>query len=147
ESGKYKEVDIPEDVKQEASAQRQALVEMIAEQDDKLMEKYFEAGELTQEEVLSGLKKAIIERKLIPVFCASAAHNVGAHPILNAIVELMPNPLEAGITVPAENIKDHSRVDVKIDPSVPFSAFVFKTFVDPYAGRVNLFRVTTGVMK
>jgi elongation factor G len=147
ESGKYKEVDIPEDLKQEASAQRQALVEMIAEQDDKLMEKYFEAGELTQDDVLAGLKKAIIERKLIPVFGASALHNVGAHPILNAIVELLPNPMEAGITLPAENTKDHSKMEVKIDPSAPFSAFVFKTFVDPYAGRVNLFRVLTGVMK
>lgn len=147
ESGKFKEVDIPEDLKQEASAQRQALVEMIAEQDDKLMEKYFEAGELTQEEVLAGLKKAIIERKLIPIFCSSALHNVGVHPILNAVVELMPNPVEAGITFSAENTKDHSKVEAKVDPSAAYSAFVFKTFVDPYAGRVNLFRVISGVMK
>ena len=147
ESGKFQETEIPENLKQEASAQRQALVEMIAEQDDSLMEKYFEAGELTQEEVLSGLKKSILQRKIIPVFCASALHNVGAHPLLNAVVDLLPNPLEAGVVFEAENPKDHSKIDVKIDPSGAFSAFVFKTFVDPYAGRVNLFRVITGVMK
>jgi elongation factor G len=147
ESGKFQETEIPENLKQEASSQRQALVEMIAEQDDSLMEKYFEAGELTQEEVLSGLKKAILQRKIIPVFCASALHNVGVHPLLNAIADLLPNPLEAGVVFEAENPKDHSRMEVKIDPSGSFSAFVFKTFVDPYAGRVNLFRVITGVMR
>jgi elongation factor G len=147
ESGKFKEVDIPANMKEEAKAQRQALVEMIAEQDDKLMEKYFEAGELTQEEVLSGLKKTILERKLVPIFCASALHNVGAQPILNAIVDLLPSPLESGVRYSGTNTKDKSAVEAKIDPSQPLSAFVFKTFVDPYAGRVNLFRVITGTLK
>ena len=147
ESGKYEEVDIPGDLKDTASGQRQALVEMIAEQDDALMEKYFEAGELTQEEVLAGLKKAILERKIIPVFCASALYNIGIQPILDAIVELLPNPLESKIAMRVENMKDHSKSEVSIDPKAPLSALVFKTFVDPYAGRVNLFRVISGSMK
>ena len=147
ESGKFQEIEIPENLKEEAAAQRQALVEMIAEQDDALMEKYFEAGELTQEEVLSGLKRAILESRMIPILCASALHNIGAQPILNAIVELLPNPVEGRFQIQAENPKDHSTVEVKTDPKAPFSAFVFKTFVDPYAGRVNLFRVVTGIMK
>lgn len=147
ESGKFKEIDIPDNLKEEAKAQRQSLIEMIAEQDDSLMEKYFEAGELTQEEVLSGLKKTIGERKLMPIFCASALHNIGAHPILDAIVELLPSPLDSKVTYPGVNTKDKSTLDVKVDPNVPMSAFVFKTFVDPYAGRVNLFRVITGTLK
>jgi elongation factor G len=146
ESGKFQEVEIPESMKQEASAQRQALVEMIAEQDDALMEKYFEAGELSQEEALQGLKKAILERKIIPIFAASALHNVGAHPVLDAIVELLPSPAESTIRMEIEN-KDKTTEEAKIDPNGRFSAFVFKTFVDPYAGRVNLFRVISGVMK
>ena len=147
ESGKFQKIDIPENLKQEATAQRQALVEMIAEQDDALMEKYFEAGELTQEEVLSGLKRAILESRMIPIFCASALHNVGSQPVLNAIVELLPNPLEGRFQIHAENPKDKTASDVRTDPKAPFSAFVFKTFVDPYAGRVNQFRVIGGVMK
>jgi elongation factor G len=147
DSGKCQEVEIPDALKQDAAAQRQALVEMIAEQDDALMEKYFEAGELSQEEVLQGLKRAILQRKVIPIFCASALHNVGAHPILDSIVELLPNPAESSVVLEAENTKDKSKIDVKLDPKGPFSAFVFKTFVDPYAGRVNLFRVISGVMK
>jgi elongation factor G len=147
ESGKLQEIPIPDNLKEEVTAQRQALIEMIAEQDDSLMEKYFEAGELTQEEVLSGLKKTILERKVFPIFAASALHNVGSHPILNAIVELLPNPLESNTTLPAENLKDHTRSEIKIDPTTPASAFVFKTFVDPYAGRVNLFRVISGTIR
>src|SRR5262249_10912598 len=127
--------------------QRQALVEMIAEQDDALMEKYFEAGELTQNEVLSGLKKTMLDRKIIPIFCSSALFNIGAQPLLDAMVELLPNPAESRVMMPAQNLKDHSKMEVKIDPSGHLSAFVFKTFVDPYAGRVNLFRVITGIMK
>ncbi|HEY4491385.1 MAG TPA: elongation factor G [Acidobacteriota bacterium] len=147
ESGKFQEMEIPADLKDAASSQRQALVEMIAEQDDALMEKYFEAGELTQNEVLSGLKKSVSERKLIPIFCSSAFYNIGAQQILDAIVDLMPSPLESKVKLPAENTKDHSKLDVSINPQAAFSAFVFKTFVDPYAGRVNLFRVITGSMK
>src|SRR5262249_33133613 len=84
DSGKFTETEIPDNLKEEAKKQRQALIEMIAEQDDALMNKYFEAGELSQEEVLSGLKKNILDGKLIPIFCASALHNIGAQPLLNA---------------------------------------------------------------
>jgi elongation factor G len=147
ESGKFQEIDIPDSLKEEAKAKRQALVEMIAEQDDALMEKYFEAGELSQEEVLAGLKKNILERKIMPIFCSSALHNIGAHPILDGIVDLLPNPNEGKIAFQATDTKDKSEHDVFADESASSSAFVFKTFVDPYAGRVSLFRVVSGVLK
>lgn len=147
ESGKFQETAIPDNLKGEATSQRQALMEMVAEQDDALMEKYFEAGELTQEQLVEGLKKTILERKVFPVFCCSALLNIAMHPILNAIVEMMPNPLEGGVMMPGENMKDHSRVELNADPKGHVTALVFKTFVDPYAGRVNLFRVVSGVMK
>lgn len=147
ESGKMQEVPVPDDLKEQATAQRQALMEMVAEQDDALMEKYFESGELSLEEEIQGLKKAILERKIFPVVCASALHNIGAQPIMNYIVELFPNPAESGVVFPGENQKDHSKIEAKADESQPTSAFVFKTFVDPYAGRVNLFRVVQGVLR
>lgn len=147
ESGKFQESPIPDALKEEAASRRQALMEMVAEQDDALMEKYFEAGELTQEQLIAGLKKTIVERKVFPVFCCSALFNIGMHPILNAIVDLMPNPQESGVTLSGENTKDHSRVELKADPKGNPCVFVFKTFVDPYAGRVNLFRVVSGAIK
>lgn len=147
ESGKFDEIEIPDDMKENASSQRQALVEMIAEQDDALMEKYFEAGELTQEEVIAGLKKAILSCQIVPVYCCSALHNIGAIPILDAIVDLLPNPIESLVRFKTVGKGDHAGQEVGIHSDGECSAFVFKTFVDPYAGRVNLFRVVTGVMK
>ncbi|HSE40532.1 MAG TPA: elongation factor G [Acidobacteriota bacterium] len=147
ESGKMQEMPIPDNLKEQAASQRQALMEMIAEQDDALMEKYFESGELTQEELIAGLKKGTLERKIFPVLCSSALHNIGAQPIMNAIVELLPNPAESGVTFSGENQKDHSAIQATAQESDSPAAFVFKTFVDPYAGRVNLFRVVRGVLR
>jgi elongation factor G len=147
ESGKVQEIPIPDNLKDEAASQRQALMEMIAEQDDGLMEKYFESGELTQEELVSGLKKGTLDRKIFPVVCSSALHNIGAQPIMNAIVDLLPNPAESGVIFPGENLKDHSQIRATAQESDSPAAFVFKTFVDPYAGRVNLFRVVRGVLR
>ena len=137
ESGKFKEEEIPSDLKEEAEKKIEELTEMVAENDEQLMEKYFEKGELSSKELVEGLKKSIINRQLFPIFVSSAALNIGAQPVLNGIVSFLPSPLERG------EIKGEEGV-VKLSLDEPFSAQVFKTISDPYTGRISLMRIFSG---
>ncbi len=137
ESGKMKEIEIPEDLKEEAQKKMEELTEMVAENDEQLMEKYFESGELSTEELISGLKKSIIEKQIIPIYVVSALINIGVQPLLEGMVNFFPSPLFR------EKIKSEEG-DVKSTLDGPFSALVFKTLSDPYTGRVSLFRVFSG---
>ena len=143
ESGKARQGDIPEGMKEEAAAARGRLVEMVAETDDKLMETYFDKGELSQQELESGLRKAVIARKVYPIVCASGAHNIGAGPLMDAVLAYLPSPAERGPYKGANPISNEP-LTRKGTPDEPTSAFVFKTFADPYAGRITLFRVYSG---
>jgi elongation factor G len=137
ESGKFKETAIPEELKDEAEKRIEALTEMVAENDEELMEKYFEAGELSTEDLIAGLRKSILNRELYPVFVSSALMNVGAQPILDGIVNFFPSPLER------EEIQcEEGSVQAKAEE--PFSALVFKTISDPYTGRISMFRIFSG---
>ncbi|NOR12909.1 MAG: elongation factor G [Candidatus Aminicenantes bacterium] len=137
ESGKFKEVEIPEDLKDEAEKKIEALTEMVAENDEKLMEKYFEAGELSTEDLIAGLRKSILNRNLYPVFVSSALLNVGAQPILDGVINFFPSPLER------EDIQcEEGSVQPKVED--PFSALVFKTISDPYTGRISMIRIFSG---
>jgi elongation factor G len=137
ESGKFKEAEIPEDLKDEAEKKIEALTEMVAENDEKLMEKYFEAGELSTEDLIAGLRKSILNRNLYPVFVSSALLNVGAQPILDGVINFFPSPLER---------KDIQCEEGSVQPKVedPFSALVFKTISDPYTGRISMIRIFSG---
>ncbi len=141
ESGKFAEVEVPANLKAEAEKKREELVEMIAESDEKLMEKYLEAGALSPEDVEAGLKKAVRERQLFPIFACSALANVGAQPLVRGFIGLLPSPVERG-EVKAK-IKG---ADGAVKPSAdePFSGLVFKTISDPYTGRISLIRVFSG---
>ena len=137
ESGKFKEAEIPEDLKDEAEKKIEALTEMVAENDEKLMEKYFEAGELSTEDLIAGLRKSILNRNLYPVFVSSALLNVGAQPILAGVINFFPSPLER------EDIQcEEGSVQPKVED--PFSALVFKTISDPYTGRISMIRIFSG---
>ncbi len=137
ESGKFKEAEIPEDLKDEAEKKIEALTEMVAENDEKLMEKYFEAGELSTEDLIAGLRKSILNRNLYPVFVSSALLNVGAQPILDGVINFFPSPLER------EDIQcEEGSVQPKVED--PFSALVFKTISDPYTGRISMIRIFSG---
>jgi len=125
ESGKFKEEEIPEDMKEEAEKKIEELTEMVAENDEQLMEKYFEKGELTSEELIQGLKKSMLSRQFFPIFIASALMNIGTQPILDGIVNFFPSPLERGEVEAEEGT-------VKYSLDEPFSALVFKTISDPY---------------
>lgn len=137
ESGKMSEIDIPEELKEEAQKKIEELTEMIAENDESLMEKYFDSGELSYEELISGLKKSIIERQFIPIYMVSALTNIGIQPLLDGMTNFFPSPLFR------EEIKSEEGV-VKPTLDGPFSALVFKTLSDPYSGRISLFRVFSG---
>jgi elongation factor G len=143
-SGKFTEGEIPADSSGRANEYREKLIEAVAESDEKLMEKFFETGSLSNEEVIAGLKKQVGEGKIYPVLYTSAIGNIGIQPLLNSILNLLPDATARG-TVAG---KDPHGKDVqrKIADNELFSAFVFKTFSDPFTGRISLFRVYSGTL-
>ena len=143
-SGKFSESDISADAAGRANEYREKLVEAVAESDEKLMEKFFESGSLSNEELIEGLKKQVTDGKIYPVLYTSAIGNMGIQPLLNAILNLLPDATARG-SVTGKDLqgKDAQR---KTADSQPFSAFVFKTFSDPFTGRISLFRVYSGTL-
>ena len=143
-SAKFTEVAIPEELSGRAQQYREKLVESVAESDEKLMEKFFENGSLSDDEMVAGLKKQVSEGKLYPVIYTSATANIGIAQFLNAVVSYMPDAVAKG-TVTG---KDFHSADItrKVADNEPFSAFVFKTFSDPFTGRVSLFRIYSGAL-
>ncbi len=145
-SGKATAGEIPSDLQEAAQKAHEALVEQVAEGNDALMEEFFDKGTLSQEHLDSGLTQAILERRIIPVFCYSGFFNIGAQNLLDAIVRLMPaaNARE----IPAfGSTKWDQEVSCKVSDNEPLSLYVFKTVADPFAGRVTYFRVMSGVLK
>ena len=142
-SGKFTESDIPTDVAAQAQEYREKLIEAVAESDEKLMEKFFESGSLTDEEMVTGLQKQVAEGKIYPVLYTSAVANIGIQPLLSAILNLLPDAARGKVAGKDLQGKD---VERKMADSEPFSAFVFKTFSDPFTGRVSLFRVYSGTL-
>ncbi|MFB0566564.1 MAG: elongation factor G [Candidatus Aminicenantaceae bacterium] len=141
ESGKFKEEEIPSEIKKEADRRLEELTEMIAENDEELMEKYFEKGELSSQELKEGLKKSILNRQLFPVYATSAIFNIGSQSILDSIIDFLPSPLERSEIAAKIDGKEAS---IKPALEEPFSALVFKTISDPYTGRISLIRVFSG---
>ena len=144
-SGKPTEGAIPGDLEGAAKSARESLIEMVAEADDALMEKFFESGTLTQDELVQGLKRGVASGKIFPLVCASATANVGCQPLLDAIVSYVPSPAERPFSAAAKNSDDV--VAVAASESAPASLFVWKTVADPFAGRITMFRVIGGSVK
>lgn len=139
-SGKFKNGDIPEEMIAQITSAREELVEMVAESDESLMEKYLEEGTLTPEELASGLVKAINLRALFPVMPASAIENINIQHIENFITDTLSSPLgsiEKGLI-------ENEEVEVKVSPEGKTSILVFKTTSDPHTGKANTFKVITG---
>ena len=143
-SGKLSEGAIPDAVAARAQEYRDKLVEAVAESDEKLMEKFFESGSLSDEEMVSGLKKQVSVGKIYPVLYASGMNNMGIQPLLNAIVNFLPDAAARG-TVTGKDTHG-KEIQRKIADNESFSAFVFKTFSDPFTGRITLFRVYSGTL-
>ncbi len=142
--GKGKETDIPADLADAAQKAHETLVEMVAEGNDALLEEFFEKGTLPVEHIVDGLKTTLQDRRIYPVLCASALHNIGSDQILNFIVDYLPAPTDRGTVKGKQNGSD---VERKIADSEHVSAFVFKTTADPFAGRITFFKVYSGVLK
>ena len=134
-------VDIPEDLQAQAEESREQLVEAAAENDDALIEKFFE-GELTEEEIRAGLRTGIRANQFIPVLCGSAINNIGVQPLMDTLISCFPSPVEAK---PVVSIDGETAREPSVD--TPMSAVVFKTLADPFAGRLSLFRVYSGILK
>ena len=145
DSGKYETTEIPAKYAEEAGQWRERLIEKVAEGDDKLMERFFEQGGLSQEELIDGLKREVLHREIYPVLFASALHNIGGQAILDAFVSLLPSPDEAK-TIEGKDKKGETLTFERRAEAFP-AALVFKTFSDPFSGRVSLFRVFSGTMK
>jgi len=137
-----KEAEIPEPLKSQAESYREKLIEAAAEADDKLIEKYLEGGELSREELSSGLRQAVVSGKVIPIFTGSALKNIGIKLLLNAIHDYMPSAKERKVVT----ISDSTKQTVEPSADAPLAALVFKTSADPYVGKLTYFRVYNGVI-
>lgn len=138
--------DVPDDLKDRAKEMHTALEEMVAENDEELLDLYFEAGELTHDQMITGLKKAVQGRLLFPVFCASATHNIGATQIMDSIINYLPTPLDRKEIKGFEPDSDTEKI-IQASSDAPMTAYCFKTIIDPFAGRVNMLRVFSGTAK
>ena len=144
--GKEIEVcDIPADLQAQAEEFRSKLIEAAAEQDDDLMMKYLEGEELTEEEIIKGIRKGTIANKLIPVCCGSSYKNKGVQELLNAIVNFMPSPLDIA-DVKGVDLDGNEAVR-KTSDSEPFAALAFKIATDPFVGKLCFFRVYSGTLE
>lgn len=139
----YEERDIPEELREEAEMRREEMLEKIAELDEEILEKYLEGEEISEEEIKRVLRKATIENKAVPVLCGAAKANKGIQPLLDAVIDYLPSPLDLP-PVKGWRVSDGEVVYRKPDENEPFTALVFKVQVDPYIGKLVYFRVYSG---
>ena len=140
DSGEFQETAIPADMAAKVQSLREALIEKIAENDEKLMEKYFADGDLNPEDIQSGLKTAFRERKVFPVLVTDAAANIGVQQVIDFVFQFCPSPLD----IPDVSTQGST---VRADKNSPFAGLVFKTISDPFTGKVSIIRVFSGVFK
>ena len=144
--GKEEEfVEIPADMKEKAEEYRAALVEAVAESDDELMMKYLEGEELTEEEILAGIRKATIACKMTPVCCGSSYKNKGVQPMLDAVIQFMPAPTDVP-NIKGVNPETGEEDERPSSDEAPFSALAFKIATDPFVGKLAFFRVYSGTL-
>ncbi len=143
---KYEIRDIPDDLKDKAQEWREKMVETIVETDDELMEKYLEGQEISVDELRSALRKATINRQLVPVLCGSAFKNKGVQPLLDAVIDYLPSPIDLP---PIKGINPNTGETEERKPTddEPFCAYAFKVMSDPYAGQLTYIRVFSGKLK
>ncbi|MBR1759083.1 MAG: elongation factor G [Lachnospiraceae bacterium] len=143
--GASTEAAIPGDVESYIEEIREALTETIAETSEELMEKYFEEGELGEEDMLTGLKTGVADGSVVPVICGSSVNALGALEVLDLVKDLIPAPSK--VRVGAVNTKTDEPFEGDFDENKPVTARVFKTMVDPFIGRFSLIQVCTGILK
>jgi elongation factor G len=143
--GKALEAEIPGAMAQAAKEAHEALVEMVAEGKDDLMQEFFDTGTLPAEHILDGIREEMRELRIFPVLCTSALHNIGTDQILNFAADSFPSPCDRG---PWKGTSSTGgAMERAVSDAAPVSVFVFKTLADPFAGRVSYFRVVSGCLK
>jgi len=138
--------EIPAELKKKAEAFRAQLVETIAENDDEILHKFLEGEEISADELKKSLRKSTIELKLFPVVVGTAFKNKGVQPLLDAVVDYLPSPLDVGETH-GKNLNNGQEVSRKPDDKEPFSALAFKIMADPFVGQLTFIRVYSGQLK
>ena len=136
--------DIPDSMKEKAQAYREKLVEVAAEASDEAMERYLESGDLTEEEIIDGIRKLTIDIQIIPMFCGSAFKNKGVQCVLDAVINYLPSPLDVPAIKGCDEYEEESR---PASADAPFSALAFKIATDPFVGNLTFIRVYSGVLK
>ncbi len=141
----FRDTDIPEEYADLALVAREAMVEAVAETDEELLEKYLSGAEVTNDELRAAIRRATVAKNLQPVLCGSAFRNKGVQPLLDAVLEYLPSPLDVP---PIEGLVDSGEVAVR-EPSddAPFSALVFKIMTDPFVGQLAYMRVYSGCVE
>ncbi len=140
------ETEIPADMQEKAEEYRAAMVEAVAETDEALMEKFFEDGDLSVEDIKSGLRKATIAGTINPVLCGTAYRNKGVQPLLDAVVDYMPSPLDIP-PMKGTSVDGETEMHREVSDDAPFSALAFKVMADPFVGKLCFFRVYSGSIK
>ena len=143
---KGSEEAIPGDMADAVEEARMVLIEAAAEGEDALMEKYFEAETLTDEEILRGLRARVRRGTLVPILCGSAGKNIGVQATMQALIKLLPSPVDAA-PYPATNLATNGQVQLKADAAGELAALVWKTMADPYVGKLSFFRVWSGTLE
>jgi elongation factor G len=148
-SGKAEEYEIPQDLLPEAEEYRKKLIEKIAESDDSLLEKYLEGGELTQDEIIRGIKEGVLTKRFVPVLCGSAVSIMAIPELMDTILLCLPSPEAMARIWPVKgkNPKDSKEILRTPSKAEPMAAYVFKTIADPYAGKLSIFRVYSGTLR
>jgi len=146
-AGKSIPVEIPADLRDAAAKAHEAIVEMVAEGNDQLMEEFFDKGTIPLEDLIPGLKQAVAQRRICPILAHSALLNIGPQTLADFIVNYLPSPEEA-VPIPAASTPDgQSLAEGNMSSQGPVSVFVFKTLADPFAGRLSFLKVVSGVLK
>ncbi|HYU33081.1 MAG TPA: elongation factor G [Thermoanaerobaculia bacterium] len=143
-NGRAEPAEIPAALADQAASLRAQLVEAVAETDDKLMEGFFETGNLAQDDLEAGLRKAVARRQIFPLTLSSGAHGIGSAALLDSLVAVVPSPAEAA-PFPATNIGGDP-VELSADPNGPLAVLVFKTLSDPFTGKISTMRVVSGTL-
>jgi elongation factor G len=148
ETSKVQLLPIPDDERTVVGDARKRIQEDVAEKDDRLLEQYLAMGELSKEDLIDGLRLGVRAGTIVPLYCGSATRNIGIIPLLNAIIDFLPSPMDRAAKVPLEGLHPDTgdtvmRQAVQEDP---FSGIVFKTLIDPFVGRLSYLRVLSGVL-
>ncbi|NCO65803.1 MAG: elongation factor G [Candidatus Aquicultor secundus] len=141
------ETAIPKEYMAQSEEYRQHVLEAAAEYDESLLEKYLDGEELTKEEIIAGIRKATLDAAITPVLCGSSFKNKGVQPLLDAINDYLPSPLDVPPVTGTLPGKEDTVVTREASDSEPFTALAFKIMVDPYVGKLTFFRVYSGVLK